>query len=172
MNNPITPEAKFAELFKQMYALCDEHGWGDPFNYARAREIYMANFLGHTIAPTLSGADAFEDKEMTKPLEYKATVQDKINATYNGISVKSSWEEQLKYLKKEKICKYEYHYFARFNGAEIKELYKMSGDKVYDYLVPKLKKKYDKKNKGADPRLGANIVKNYIIANSEKIFSV
>ena len=38
----MTPEEKYRDLYEQMYDLCDEQGWGDPFSYARSREIYMA----------------------------------------------------------------------------------------------------------------------------------
>ena len=38
----MTPEEKYRDLYEQMYDLCKEQGWGDPFSYARSREIYMA----------------------------------------------------------------------------------------------------------------------------------
>ena len=31
----MTPEEKYRDLYEQMYDLCDEQGWGDPFSYAR-----------------------------------------------------------------------------------------------------------------------------------------
>ena len=43
----MTPEEKYRDLYEQMYDLCEEQGWGDPFSYARSREIYMAGLLGH-----------------------------------------------------------------------------------------------------------------------------
>ena len=57
----MTPEQKFQELFEEMYQLCDEQGWGDPFSYARSREIHMAGTLGHRIADDYSGAYADEN---------------------------------------------------------------------------------------------------------------
>ncbi len=42
----MTPEAEFNQLFTRMYELCEEQEWGDPFSYARSREIHMANRLG------------------------------------------------------------------------------------------------------------------------------
>ena len=36
----MSPEQKFQELYKQMWDLCQENDWGDPFSYARAKEIY------------------------------------------------------------------------------------------------------------------------------------
>ena len=57
----MTPEQQYQQLFEQMYQLCEDNQWGDPFSYARSREIHMAGVLGHTIADDYSGADAFED---------------------------------------------------------------------------------------------------------------
>ena len=51
-----TPEARYQALYEEMYALCENNGWGDPFSYARSREIHMAGILGHRIADDYSGA--------------------------------------------------------------------------------------------------------------------
>ena len=163
----MTPEQKFQQLFEEMYSLCGEQGWGDPFSYARSREIHLAGLLGHTVADDYSGADAFD--EDGKPLEYKSTIAKNINGTYNGISVQDTWEEQLKYLNEEKICKYKNHYFARYDGAKICEVYKMECQKVIEGLLPNLKKQFDKARKGKDPRLGYTLNYKYIVANSIKI---
>ena len=86
----MTPEqtSRFRELFKEMYSIC---GGLDPFSYARAREIYMAGEFGHTVADDYSGEDAID--ENGKPVEYKSTIADKIQGTYNGISVHNTWGE-------------------------------------------------------------------------------
>ena len=165
----ITPQEEFKQCWDKLYKICNDNNWGDPFNYSRGKEIIMANFLNHTIANSLSGADAYEDKELTIPVEYKSTIAKKIQATYNGISLESTWDDQLKYLKEKKICNYKHHFFARFEQGQIVEMYKMSGDKVYDYIVPKIKKQYFKEKKGKDPRLGTIITTNYIINNAEKL---
>ena len=34
---------RFSECFSEMYNICKDMGWGDPFSYARSREIHMAN---------------------------------------------------------------------------------------------------------------------------------
>ena len=77
----MTPEqtSRFRELFKEMYSICDGL---DPFSYARAREIYMAGEFGHKVADDYSGEDAID--ENGKPVEYKSTIADKIQGTYNG----------------------------------------------------------------------------------------
>ena len=66
-----------------------------------------------------------------------------------SISVQDSWENQLNYLKNEKICKYKNHYYSRFENGEIVEMYKMSGDKVIlNIFILRIKKQYHKENKG------------------------
>lgn len=142
---------------------------GDPFSYNRIREIQTAIFLGHKVSMTYEGADGFNWSG--EPAEYKSTIQKEINATYNGISVKPSWEEQLKYLIEEKIGKYPEHYFARFEDGRIVELYVASKDSVLELLLPKLRKKYFnlRKKDLADPRLGANLSKNQIKKISWKL---
>ena len=165
MNNP-QARKRYIELYEELHKLCMDNGWGDPFSYARSREIHLANTLNHTISDTLSGADAIdEDGEC----EYKTTVGKNISATYNGISVKSTWDEQLKYLEEQKICKYKNHYFARYEDSKIVEVYKMNCSKVIEGLLPNLKNQFHKEKKGADPRLGYTLTKNYIVNNSIKI---
>ena len=106
----LTPEQKYRKLYESLYRLCEKEGWGDPFSYARSREIHMAGLLGHTVADDYSGADAYDEEG---GCEYKSTIADKINATYNGISVQDSWEEQERYVVEEKIGNYRNHYYAR-----------------------------------------------------------
>ena len=150
----MTPEAEFNQLFTRMYDLCEEQEWGDPFSYARSREIHMANRLGHSISKNYSGSDAVTKEGMQ--VEYKSTICASINATYNGISVQPTWEEQVKYLKDEKIAKYPLHFFSRYSKGKIKEIWSMEGVKVYELLLPKLKKQFFNTKK-KDPRLGASL---------------
>ena len=70
------------------------------------------------------------------------------NATYNAISVHPTWEEQVEYLKKEKIAKYKNHYHARYDGGKVVEMYKLKGDDVLKLLLPKLKRAYDRMSDG------------------------
>jgi hypothetical protein len=154
----MTPEQQFQQLFEQMYQLCEEQGWGDPFSYARSREIHLAGILGHKVAETYSGADAFDgDGEC----EYKSTIANSINGTYNGISVQDTWEEQERYLIEEKLGKYANHYIARYDGGKVVEVWKLTGNDVLGILLPKLNKDWERKIKGnhKDPRLSANLSK-------------
>jgi len=169
MSDNLTPKQQFQKCWETMYQICKHNEWGDPFNYSRGKEIIIANFLGHTVAPSLAGADAYEDADMNIPVEYKSTINKNIQATYNGISIQETWEKQLEYLKNEKICKYKNHYYARFEEGKIVEIYKMTGDMVYEHIIPKLKTQFFREKKGKDPRLGTTISKKFIINNAEKL---
>ena len=168
-NNMKTDRQIFNELYKQMYDICKKNNWGDPFSYARSKEIYMANFLKHKISETYSGPDGIDCDGFC---EYKSTITKNIKATYNGISVHKTWDEQLEYLSKQKIGKYKNHYIARFDDGEIKEIYKMDGNKVLELLLPKLKKQYFNVNKGKDPRLGASLSQTDIKNNGNLIYKI
>jgi hypothetical protein len=161
-----TPEQRYKELFEEMNDLCEREVWGDPFSYARSREILMACELGHTIAPTLSGADAFdEDGEC----EYKSTIAESIKGSYTGISVQPTWEEQVKYLKEDKIAKYKNHYYGRFAGGKIAEIWRLDGERVFDILLPKLEKKFPTILTKKDPRLSADVTKTEIYKYGERM---
>ena len=95
-------------------------------SYARSREIHMACLLGHSVADTYSGADAFESDGT--PVEYKSTIGNNITATYNGISVQPTWEDQEEYLCEHKIGCYPRHYYARYEGANVAEIWVMDSD--------------------------------------------
>ena len=157
---------RFKELYEEMYSLC---GGIDPFSYARAREINMAATFGHTIADTYSGADAYDNQGNW--LEYKSTIAEIINATYNGISVQDSWEEQERYIIEDKIGKYPQHYYARFDTGKIVEAWKLNSDKVLDILLPKIIKQYPKKKNGGgkDPRIGVTVSQKEIKENGSQI---
>jgi len=59
------PEQEYRKLYERMAEICEEQGWGDPFSYARSKEIYAATVLGHQVATTFSGADAFNQAKST-----------------------------------------------------------------------------------------------------------
>lgn len=155
----LTPEEQFEWAFRHMSKMCKENGWGDPLSYARGKEILAAIALGHKVSKTLSGADAYN--QLGQPVEYKSTTGKTICAAYTGISVKDTWAEQERYLKKEKIQAYPEHYANRFDDeGNLVESWKLMGKDVYEILLPKLRKKWNKLNKAktlADPRLSANL---------------
>ena len=164
----MTPEEKYQSLYEQLYALCEVQGWGDPFSYARSREIHMAGILGHKIADDYSGADAFDEDG---GCEYKSTIANRINATYNGISVQDTWEEQERYLIEDKIGKYKNHYYARYEGSIVKEVWRLRCEDVLNIVIPKAKKQYPKKRSGnaKDPRIGVTISKSEIYSVGTRI---
>lgn len=166
VKDDVTDEDKYRILFEEMYKICKKNNWGDPFSYARSREIHMASLLGHQIADTYSGADAY-DKD-NNSLEYKSTICDKINGTYNGISVQNTWEEQEEYIRNKKIGPY-IHYIARYKGPNIVECWKLSGNTVVNILLPKIEKQYHKEKRGRDPRIGITLTKGEIYKFGERI---
>ena len=158
----MTPEQQFKQAFETLYRVCQDNNWGDPFSYARSREIHIATTLGHTVADTYSGADAFDQDG--NPVEYKSTIAKRINGTYNGVSVQDTWEEQERYLREEKLGHYPFHFIARYEGGVIVEVWELTADDVLAVLLPKFRKDWDRKRGGKhkDPRLSATLTKGDI----------
>ena len=165
----MTAEQKFTELYKQMWDLCQENNWGDPFSYARAKEIYATCVLGHKMpGPNIfAGADGINEKG--QPVEYKSTTGKKCQGSYTGISVQKNWQQQEKYLVTEKIAKYPEHYYNRFEDGILAESWKMSGKKVLDILLPKLAKKFSTVKNQKDPRLAATVTWSEIKEHGEQV---
>lgn len=145
----------FSDAIQTIVEFCEKYNLGDPFSYNRMREILMAMKLKHTIATTYSKEDATD--RQNKLCEYKSTITDEINGTYNGISYYKTWDEQQKHTK-EKIYSCSKHYFARFKDhINIDELYEMSCEDVWKILEPKFKKSWETSPNRKDPRVGAQI---------------
>jgi hypothetical protein len=157
------------KAYREMYAVCQEAGWGDPFSYARGKEMYMAAEFGHTVATTLSGADGFN--AVGAPVEYKSTIGERISGTYNGISKMPTWAEQEEYLLHKKLGCYSEHYIAQFarDRGHIKEAFMLTGTRICDILIPKLKKQYPTVHTRKDPRLGASLTKTEIYKYGKRI---
>ena len=152
-----TAQQRYLSAFAALYEAAEEMNAGDPMSYARSREIHIACLLGHTVADSYSGADAYEADGT--PVEYKSTIGKTISATYNGISVQPSWEEQEAYLIDHKIGCYPRHYFVRYEGSDVAEVWVMDSDSVLSILLPKCQKQFDAKRNGKakDPRIGVTI---------------
>jgi hypothetical protein len=165
----MTPEQKFQELYKEMWDLCQEKDWGDPFSYARAKEIYATCSLNHQMpGPTMyAGADGIN--EQGQPVEYKSTTGKNCQGSYTGISVQKDWRQQEKYLVTEKLGKYPEHYYNRFEDGKLIESWKLSGKKVLDILLPKLAKKFDTVSQQKDPRLAATVTWKEIQEYGEQV---
>lgn len=150
-------QQRYLDAFAALYEAAEEMNAGDPMSYARSREIHLACILGHSVADTYSGADAYEADGT--PVEYKSTIGKNISATYNGISVQPTWEDQEAYLIEHKIGCYPRHYYARYEGAQVVEVWVMDSDTVLSLLLPKAEKQYSTKRNGKakDPRIGVTI---------------
>ena len=150
-------QQRYLDAFAALYEAAEEMNAGDPMSYARSREIHLACILGHSVADTYSGADAYEADGT--PVEYKSTIGKNISATYNGISVQPTWEDQEAYLIEHKIGCYPRHYYARYEGAKVVEVWVMDSDTVLSLLLPKAEKQYSTKRNGKakDPRIGVTI---------------
>ena len=148
---------KYMSLFGEMASLCKGEDWGDPFSYARAKEIYATCALGHKMpGPNeYSGADAINRNG--DGVEYKSTIGKTVKGSYTGISVQASWKKQVRYLREEKILKYPEHDFNRFDDGVLVESWKLTGQQVYDILLPKLQKKFSTVLTKKDPRLSATV---------------
>ena len=93
----------------------------------------------------------------------------KLTATYNGISVQDSWEEQVRYLQNEKIGKYHHHFFARYHLGKVVEVYRMTAHQVLNILVPNLKRQFESTSNRKDPRLGYTISNKLIKQHGVKV---
>jgi len=170
-----TPQDEFVNLFKKLGSLSEHNNWGDPFSYARSREIMASIKLGHDICGTYSGADAFTKCELKKPIEYKSTIGAKICGSYTGISVFPTWQEQYNYLETKKIGKY-LHFYNRFSNHELVESWTVPKNKVLEILSKKLRKSFDEQGnikasqmKKKDPRLSASMTYNEIVSNGVRV---
>lgn len=162
MNN----RQRFLKLYSEFTEVCATLGVTDPFNYNRARELHTSILLGHLISPTLDGPDAFCNE---LPVEYKSTIGKKIQGTYNGISVLPTWEEQEAYIRNEKIGKYTYHFWSRYEGSKLMECVRFTGDQILDEILPKLKIQYESCVHKKDPRLGITISSKEFINKGVRI---
>ena len=148
-----TLEQEWLDTFNKLQELSNQLNVGDPFNYNRGREIHTAFMLGHSVSESLAGADAYQEGE---PVEYKSTIGS-LKATYNGVSVQPTWEDQVDYLVYDKIGKYKYHYITRYDGSELVECWCLTSDDVLALLIPKFRKQYHASNARKDPRLSASL---------------
>ena len=165
----MTPHQEYTSLYKKMADLCEQQGWGDPFSYARSKEILATIKLGHTLpGPNVfAGADAINEKG--QPVEYKSTISKNCKGSYTGVSVQKTWEEQQKYLITKKIGIYPEHYYNRFEDGRLVESWKLSGKDVLSILLPKIHKQFHSDSKRKDPRLRANITWREIQKYGKKV---
>jgi hypothetical protein len=166
----LSPNEQYKLLYSAMYKVCEDNEWGDPFSYARSKEIRMSIEFGHCIGKTYSGEDAYIIEDgVKKKFEYKSTIDNAVKGVYNGISVKPTLEEQIDYITNDKIGCYDTHYFSRFANGEIAETWAIPGSKMVEILLPKVVKQYKSTTKKADPRIGVSISHREITKNGVRI---
>tara|TARA_R100001594_G_scaffold34608_1_gene63633 strand:+ start:8535 stop:9044 length:510 start_codon:yes stop_codon:yes gene_type:complete len=159
-------QIRLLEVSEELHKLSYELGYGDP-SVNRLREIVAAIKLGHQVAETNSGPDAFDSDG--NALEYKSTNQKNCQGSYTGVSNAPHWEEMDKYLRDDKILPYKYHYYNRFNRGILVESWRLTGEKVYEIIMPKLRKQYFSDKIYADPRPNASISNTEIKKYGERV---
>tara|TARA_Y100000034_G_scaffold25823_1_gene30768 strand:+ start:65 stop:598 length:534 start_codon:yes stop_codon:yes gene_type:complete len=144
--------------------LMNEQGYStDP---RKQREVLACLATGCRPNPEKTGPDCyyFENGKWL-PAERKSTTFKYCRGAYTGISNKATWEEQFILLEK-KIRDMGRHYYDRFDkkSGALVESWWISGEKVYELLLPRVKSDFDNKKAliaagktPADPRLSANI---------------
>jgi hypothetical protein len=160
----------FQYHYRMMAIMCNNEGLGDPHNYGRSKEIFAACELGHKVATKYSGADAFLLDGT--PVEYKSTIGKNVKGSYTGVSVQPTWELQDKYLREDKIGKYPFHFYNRFDKSGLLvESWKVSADAVLKVLLPKFKASYPTVLKKKDPRLSANMTTAEIKKYGKRVYN-
>jgi|TARA_E500000305_G_C4007825_1_gene230970 hypothetical protein len=158
----------FLYHFRMINIMSNNEGLGDAFNYGRSKEIVASILLGHTVAKEYAGPDAYLPDGT--PVEYKSTNQKNVKGSYTGVSVQPTWELQEKYLQEDKIGKYPYHFYNRFDKTGLLvESWEVPGDVVLKVLLPKFKASYPTVLKKKDPRLSANMTTTEIKKYGKKV---
>jgi hypothetical protein len=102
-----------------------------------------------------SGPDCYftEDQE-EGPAERKSTSGKNIKGSYTGQSNQSTWAEQVKYTEK-KIKEMKRHYFDLFcpKTGRLLDSWYLTGDKVFEILLTKIKGDFHSPKQKADPRI-------------------
>ena len=158
------------QLITEMMTILSEEGL--PTDPRKLREIQASILTGCRPNNKKSGPDCFyqEDDEWY-PAERKSCITKNINGSYTGISVKPSWDEQVEYLNY-KVRAMGRHYFDRFDpftGALVESWY-LTGQQVFDIILPKLKKAYSTTLSNADPRLSASVCMTKIKQHGKQVF--
>jgi len=134
------------QLITEVMTILSEEGLStDP---RKLREIQASIQTGCQPNSEKSGPDCFYQEDgQWYPAERKSCVTKNINGSYTGISVKSSWDEQVEYLNSK---------VKAFTGALVESWY-LTGEQVFDIILPMLKKAYPTTLNKADPRLSASV---------------
>ena len=78
--------------------------------------------------------------------------------------------DRCRYIIEDKIGKYENHYYARFDGGRVAEVWKLDANNVLKILLPKIKKQFDEgTSHKKDPRIGVSIGQKEIESYGQRI---
>ena len=100
-----------------------------------AREILLANYLGHKVSKQQYKEDAMDGET---PVEYKSCDIDSsgIKFTFSCLRVQQEEEVNIEYLEKEKVLPKD-HYYAVFAGSKVVRCWKLSGEETLALILPK-----------------------------------
>lgn len=161
----------FIKKSQELYELAIEMGYNDPFHAGTAREIIMSLLLKHQVAVTYMKEDATCIDTDIK-CEYKAlSGKTNVNATYGGLTFYENIDDQINYIKNEKLGPFR-HYIAQFNGMKISKIYELSGEKVFELLKDKVIKQHSKVKNNNLKQNGIKVylTQTQVIENGKRIF--
>lgn len=139
---------------------------GNPFNYNRGLEYYLAVKLGLKLTQVGGGSDAY-NPETGETAEFKCTEYKglKNNGTekiyrfaYNGTTKKNNFAEQEDLCRK-KIMRDPFHYWSiiDYKNGNIRKTYKINCSDVWKLIWPKWQKAFVESSNRADPRITGSI---------------
>jgi hypothetical protein len=130
-----------------------------PTDPRKLREVIASLLTGCEVRKEKSGPDCYFTKdEQPQPAERKSTTSHNIKGSYTGQSNQKTWEGQVEYTKK-KVKNMRRHYFDKFcsKTGQLLESWYLTGDQVFDIILPKIEKDFFNPKQRADPRLAASV---------------
>ena len=144
---------------------------GHPTDPRKLREVIASIVTNCETTKEKSGPDCYWRKGQQRlPAERKSTFDTSIKAAYTGLSLQKTWELQKEYLVK-KIKEIPRHYidlFCRKTGKVLKSYY-LTGDEVFDIILPQVYVDFHNPNQRADPRLKGRLSEQQIYDHGKKV---
>ena len=162
-------DLKLVGLYIDLTTLLTERGL--PTDPRKLREVIASIQTGCIARKEKSGPDCYYmEGAQQQPAERKSTISNNIKGAYTGQSNKNTWNEQVEYTKR-KVKDMKRHYFDRFcaKTGKLEESWYLTGDQVYDIVLPQLRKDYFDPKPKADPRLKASVCMTEIKQNGIKV---
>lgn len=137
------------------------------------REVVASIQTGCRPSKKKSGADCYYGNPgpKEKKAERKSTFDSTIKGSYTGVSKFQTWKEQEEHLE-EKIKGVDRHYFDKFcrHTGILLESYYLSSDKIYDIVMPQVKKQFEDTSPKKDPRPSGTVNMTIIKKYGVKVF--